>query len=67
MFYCNECAVKYGYTKSLGKSIGKCECCDSVAECNDVASSKLPIPTRIDGTVISRDINGNLTTKSSKS
>lgn len=41
MFYCNECAVKYGYPESLGKSIGKCECCDSIAECNDTPSKYL--------------------------
>ena len=44
MFYCNDCAEKYEYPTSIGKSVGKCEVCDKEAACNDVPSSQLPPP-----------------------
>lgn len=42
MFYCNECADKHDFFKSLGQSLGECEICGKVASCNDVPSSRLP-------------------------
>jgi hypothetical protein len=44
MFYCDECAEKNGWPKTLAKSKGKCECCGKQAECNERSSSKLPLP-----------------------
>lgn len=44
MFYCNQCAEKNGYPKSIGRSIGVCEICGTYADCNDVPSSQLPKP-----------------------
>jgi hypothetical protein len=46
MFYCNNCAEKNGYPESIGKSLGMCECCGKVAECNDRPSSSLPEPKK---------------------
>ena len=44
MFYCNKCAEKKGYPITIGRSQGTCELCGSKASCNDMPSSKLPIP-----------------------
>ena len=44
MFYCNKCAIDKGWPKSLFKSAGKCECCDNIALCNEIQSSRLPKP-----------------------
>lgn len=44
MFYCDECAKKYEYPKTIFKSDGKCECCDKMATCNDMPSKYLPLP-----------------------
>ena len=44
MFYCDDCAKENGYPTSIVGSIGPCECCGKVASCNDVSSSRLPIP-----------------------
>jgi len=45
MFYCDECKVKNNWPESLFKSIGKCECCEKVKECNDIPSNRLPMLT----------------------
>lgn len=42
MFYCNDCAKENGYPETITKSQGPCECCDKIALCNDMPSSKLP-------------------------
>ena len=42
MFYCNECAKKYGYPETMFKSQGPCECCQEVKVCNDTPSRFLP-------------------------
>ena len=47
MFYCDECAKKRDWPKTLFKSKGKCEICDKVRVCNDMPSSKLPLPKEI--------------------
>jgi hypothetical protein len=46
MFYCNDCAKKNGYPETIFKSGGKCECCGSKAVCNEMPSSKLPLPKK---------------------
>ena len=42
MFYCNKCAKENGYPETITKSIGVCELCKRVTECNDVPSTELP-------------------------
>lgn len=44
MFYCEECAKKYGYPYELWTpmSKGPCEICKKVAVCADVPTSQLP-------------------------
>jgi hypothetical protein len=42
MFYCNKCAKENGYPETIFKSIGVCELCGHVTECNDMLSSELP-------------------------
>ena len=42
MFYCNDCAKKYGYPESMVRSYGPCEMCGKTKECNDVPCSALP-------------------------
>jgi len=44
MFYCNKCAKENGYPETITKSIGVCELCKRVTECNDVPSTELPLP-----------------------
>lgn len=44
MFYCEKCAKKNEWPETVFKSYGKCECCDKVAECNDMPSRYLPNP-----------------------
>lgn len=44
MFYCDPCAERLGYPQTMSKSRGRCECCDTMAVCNDRPSSLLPWP-----------------------
>jgi hypothetical protein len=44
MFYCDSCADKNGYPKSMGKSRGRCEICKEPSVCNNIATSLLPPP-----------------------
>lgn len=46
MFYCDACALGFGYPRSLSHSFGKCEMCGVRAQCNDRASSQLPPPKK---------------------
>ena len=46
MFYCNDCADKYEYPQTFFKSVGKCECCDEKKVCNEMQSSRLPMPKK---------------------
>ena len=46
MFYCNDCADKYEYPQTFFKSDGKCECCDKKKVCNEMQSSRLPMPKK---------------------
>lgn len=46
MFYCDDCAKKYGYPPTAFKSEGPCESCDKVAICNDQPSKRLPLPAK---------------------
>src|ERR1044072_245707 len=47
MFYCDECAEKNGWPKSiLRRSFGPCEICAKRASCSDVPSSALPMPKK---------------------
>lgn len=41
MFYCNECRVKNKWIPSVLKSVGPCELCKKVGDCNDLKSSKI--------------------------
>ncbi len=47
MFYCDDCAEKRGWLKTIGKSVGPCEICGKTKECNDRPSSELP-PLKVD-------------------
>ena len=47
MFYCSKCALERDWPQSIFCSYGKCEICGETAECNDVQSSKLPLPVTI--------------------
>jgi len=42
MFYCDPCAQARRWPGSIGKSMGRCELCKTVTECNDRPSSTLP-------------------------
>lgn len=42
MFYCDACAAKKAWPKSIDKSVGTCEICKKTAKCNNVPSSNLP-------------------------
>ena len=42
MFYCDPCAERYHWPRSVFKSEGRCEMCGKGAVCNDVPSSALP-------------------------
>lgn len=44
MFYCEACRINNDWPTSLGRSHGKCGCCNIVAECYDRPSSSLPLP-----------------------
>ena len=44
MFFCDECADKKGWPKSLCKSCGTCEICGETASCSDIPSRALPLP-----------------------
>ena len=46
MFYCDPCALGFGYPRTLSRSFGKCEICGAEATCNDRAASLLPPPQR---------------------
>lgn len=46
MFYCNTCGGEKKWPiDTLFKSRGTCEICGEVADCNDVPSKYLPVPT----------------------
>jgi hypothetical protein len=47
MFYCDECGRKRGWPVTIVKSVGPCEICNRVGSCNDVPSSKLPLPAGV--------------------
>ena len=48
MFYCNNCAEQQGYPKTTFTSAGPCEICGNRRGCNDVPSSKLPEPRKLE-------------------
>lgn len=48
MFYCDPCAKENGYPESMGKSEGKCEMCGEWETCNNVPSSHLPKPDKLE-------------------
>lgn len=35
MFYCNKCADKKNWPRTMAKSYGNCEVCGKTAVCND--------------------------------
>ena len=41
MFYCDSCADKKGYPKTLFRSFGLCELCHQEASCSDLSCRKL--------------------------
>jgi hypothetical protein len=47
MFYCDDCADKNGFPKTITKSKGQCEICGKHAICNDTPCSQLPKPKDI--------------------
>lgn len=47
MFYCDPCAEKTGWARTMFKSRGKCEVCGLSTACNDRPSKDLP-PSKID-------------------
>lgn len=46
MFYCDPCAEKNDYPRTMFRSHGRCECCGNTAVCNERASKDLPAPRR---------------------
>ena len=55
MFYCDPCGKKGGYPTSetdpivaLRQSFGPCEICGNTGPCNDVPSSRLPLPKKVE-------------------
>jgi hypothetical protein len=47
MFYCDDCATKQGWHKTVRKSLGPCEICDELAACNDLPSALLTSEKKI--------------------
>jgi len=58
MFYCDDCAKKYGYPIRLRKDYGPCELCRKTGPCNDVPSSELPEPKKEAGSKSTRMADG---------
>lgn len=44
MFYCDPCAEKRDWPRTLLRSSGPCEVCGGDADCNDCPSKYLPLP-----------------------
>lgn len=44
MFFCDPCAEERNWPKSICWSYGPCEICKTMTACNDVKSSRLPLP-----------------------
>lgn len=44
MFYCDTCAERLNWPKTMFKSRGRCEMCEKPAVCNDTPSRLLPEP-----------------------
>lgn len=42
MFYCNACAIRRDWPRSIVRSYGRCELCGNARECNDMPSVALP-------------------------
>ena len=42
MFYCNSCAERLGWPKSVMRWNSVCEMCETPADCNDIPSVALP-------------------------
>lgn len=47
MFICEPCLEERYENWSFFKSHGKCECCDSVAACHDIPSSRLVLKEKV--------------------
>ncbi len=46
MFFCDPCAAREAWpTSLLSRSHGRCEICGKTADCSDIPSSALPVPT----------------------
>lgn len=39
MFYCERCKNKYGWPSSIRRSLGRCEVCKKLTDCNEAPSS----------------------------
>lgn len=50
MFYCDPCGTERGWPVDVffGASYGSCEICRKPRVCNDVPSSHLPPPKRVE-------------------
>ena len=48
MLYCDGCAEKNGWPKTIFKSMGICEDCKETNRCNDMPSNKLPPSNKIE-------------------
>ena len=44
MFYCDPCAREREWPVSMARSLGRCELCKQKRVCNDVHTSKIPLP-----------------------
>ena len=46
MFYCDACAARKGYPRTMFRSLGKCEVCGTTQVCSDKPSKDLPLPRK---------------------
>ena len=54
MFYCDSCAKKNDWPKTISESVGPCEICGSVCVCNDKFSSSIRLTPLVKNTKKSR-------------
>lgn len=46
MFYCDRCAHRRGWRRTIFRSTGPCELCQRTQDCSDMPSKFLPLPDK---------------------
>lgn len=44
MYYCEPCRTERSWPATMAMSLGTCEICCNITQCNDYPSSLLPVP-----------------------